>query len=42
VPPGFAASCWTRRGLYEGVDCPRIRSLAELVTRLDAGDFEQA
>ena len=30
------------KGLYEGVDCPRIRSLAELVTRLDAGGFERA
>ena len=25
--------------LYEGVDCPRVRSLAELVTRIEAGEF---
>jgi putative hydrolase of the HAD superfamily len=27
-------------GLYEGVDCPRVRSLQELVTRLEQGEFE--
>ena len=25
--------------LYEGVDCPRVRSLAELVARIEAGEF---
>lgn len=28
------------KGLYEGVDCPRVRSLAELVTRVEAGEFD--
>ena len=27
------------KGLYEGVDCPRVRSLAELVSRIQAGEF---
>jgi putative hydrolase of the HAD superfamily len=27
-------------GLYEGVDCPRIRSLDELVTRIESGEFD--
>ena len=27
------------KGLYEGVDCPRVRSLAELVNRIQAGEF---
>jgi putative hydrolase of the HAD superfamily len=26
-------------GLYEGVDCPRVRSLDELVTRIRSGEF---
>lgn len=26
-------------GLYEGVDCPRVRSLDELVRRIEAGEF---
>jgi HAD superfamily hydrolase (TIGR01509 family) len=26
-------------GLYEGVDCPRVRSLAELVRRIELGEF---
>jgi HAD superfamily hydrolase (TIGR01509 family) len=29
-------------GLYEGVDCPRVRSLAELVARIEAGEFAAA
>jgi hypothetical protein len=28
------------RGLYDGVDCPRVRSLAELVSRIDSGEFD--
>lgn len=28
------------RGLYDGVDCPRVRSLAELVTRIQGGEFD--
>jgi len=28
------------KGLYEGVDCPRVRSLAELVTRIERGEFD--
>jgi putative hydrolase of the HAD superfamily len=28
------------QGLYEGVDCPRVRSLAELVSRITAGEFD--
>lgn len=27
------------KGLYEGVDCPRVRSLAELVNRIQGGEF---
>ena len=27
-------------GLYEGVDCARVRSLDELVTRIGAGEFD--
>ena len=27
-------------GLYEGVDCPRVRSLAELVDRIEKGEFD--
>ncbi len=27
------------QGLYDGVDCPRIRSLDELVTRIKGGEF---
>lgn len=26
-------------GLYDGVDCPRVRSLAELVARIERGEF---
>ena len=26
-------------GLYDGVDCPRVRSLAELVARIEQGEF---
>ena len=26
--------------LYEGVDCPRVRSLGELVTRIERGEFD--
>jgi HAD superfamily hydrolase (TIGR01509 family) len=29
-------------GLYEEVDCPRVRSLAELVTRVRRGEFDDA
>ena len=29
-------------GLYNGVDCPRVRSLAELVDRIRAGEFDSA
>jgi HAD superfamily hydrolase (TIGR01509 family) len=29
-------------GLYVGVDCPRVRSLAELVTRIKSGEFDDA
>jgi len=28
------------RGLYEGADCPRVRSLAELASRIEAGEFD--
>jgi HAD superfamily hydrolase (TIGR01509 family) len=28
------------RGLYDGVDCPRVRSLDELVTRIRGGEFD--
>ena len=28
-------------GLYEGVDCPRVRSLGELVERIEAGEFDR-
>ena len=28
------------RGLYDGVDCPRVRSLAELVERIEAREFD--
>ena len=28
------------KGLYEGVDCPRVRSLTELVTRIGIGEFD--
>jgi putative hydrolase of the HAD superfamily len=27
-------------GLYDGVDCPRVRSLAELVARIEAKEFD--
>jgi putative hydrolase of the HAD superfamily len=27
-------------GLYEGVDCPRVGSLGELVTRIEHGEFD--
>jgi putative hydrolase of the HAD superfamily len=27
-------------GLYEGADCPRVRSLSELVLRIQAGEFD--
>lgn len=27
-------------GLYESVDCPRVRSLGELVTRIEQGEFD--
>jgi FMN phosphatase YigB (HAD superfamily) len=30
------------RGLYEGVDCPRVRSLGELVARIEAGEFNNS
>jgi putative hydrolase of the HAD superfamily len=26
-------------GLYDGVDCPRVQSLAELVARIEQGEF---
>ncbi len=29
-------------GLYEGVDCPRVRSLGELVTRIADGEFDSS
>lgn len=28
------------KGLYEGLDCPRVRSLAELASRIEAGEFD--
>lgn len=28
------------QGLYEGADCPRVRSLAELASRIEAGEFD--
>jgi HAD superfamily hydrolase (TIGR01549 family) len=28
------------QGLYEGVDCPRVRSLDELVSRIRGGEFD--
>jgi hypothetical protein len=27
-------------GLYPEADCPRVRSLGELVERIDGGDFD--
>lgn len=28
-------------GLYEGVDCPRVRSLPELVELISTGEFDE-
>lgn len=37
---GLRAVLLDERGLYEGVDCPRVRSLAELVRLVEAGHFD--
>lgn len=37
---GIRAVLLDEGGLYEGVDCPRVRSLGELVTRIEHGEFD--
>lgn len=36
---GLCGVLLDEHGLYEGVDCPRVRSLAELVSRIEEGAF---
>jgi HAD superfamily hydrolase (TIGR01509 family) len=37
---GLRAVLLDEAGLYEGVDCTRVRSLDELLQRIDAGEFD--
>ena len=39
---GLRAVLLDEAGLYTDADCPRVRSLPELVTRIEAGDFGAA
>jgi len=36
---GIRAVLLDETGLYDGVDCPRVRSLSELVERIEQGEF---
>ena len=37
---GVRAVLLDEHNLYEGADCPRVRSLGELVTRIEDGEFD--
>ncbi len=37
---GLRAVLFDQAGLYPGADCPRVSSLAELVTRISGGEFD--
>jgi putative hydrolase of the HAD superfamily len=37
---GVRGVLFDERGLYDGVDCPRVRSLAELVSQIEGGIYD--